>query len=84
MAKQIEFSELIHVAIRPEMQERLDKLNRDRCSGLAPNSEIVRHVLEAGLTWYGYGSQAQPQPMQPAPMPSPFGQAPMGAVANGR
>jgi hypothetical protein len=83
VAKQIEFSELIHVAIRPEMQERLNKLNRDRCSGLAPNSEIVRHVLEAGLAAYGYGSaQMQPQPMS-QPMPSPF-QTPMGAVANGR
>jgi hypothetical protein len=82
VAKQIEFSELIHVAIRPEMQERLNKLNRDRCSGLAPNSEIVRHVLEAGLAWYGYASpQAQPQPM-PQPMQSPF-QTPMVA-ANGR
>jgi hypothetical protein len=82
VAKQIEFSELIHVAIRPEMQERLNKLNRDKCSGLAPNSEIVRHVLEAGLAAYGYGTQAQPQPM-PQPMQSPF-QTPMGVAANGR
>jgi len=75
--KEPEFSELMHVAIRPEMLERLNRLNRDKCSGFAKYSDLVRYLLDDGLTRLGYPSpQAQAAP-QPFPqMQSPF-QAPM-------
>jgi hypothetical protein len=88
VAKEPEFDDLLHVGIRPEMRERLDRFKRDKCSNFfrVPTSEIVRYLLDASLTRHGYPSpQAQAQPQaQPFPqMQSPF-QAPMGVAANGR
>ena len=83
--KDPEFSDILCTGIRPEMRERLNRLNRDKCAGFAPTSELVRHLLDAALTWYGYPSpqaqaqapqpQPQPQSFAPPPFPSPF-QAP--------
>jgi hypothetical protein len=91
--KEPEFSDILCTGIRPEMRDRLNRLNRDKCAGFAPTSELVRHLLDAALTWYGYPSpQAQAQgqfapplpPTQPQPAPSPFAQAPDRVAANGR
>jgi hypothetical protein len=87
--KQPEFSDILCTGIRPEMRERLNRLNRDKCSGFAPTSELVRHLLDVALNWYGYPSPqaqpAQPQPQaMPPPFPAPFAQPQMSGVANGR
>ena len=91
--KDPEFSDILCTGIRPEMRERLNRLNRDKCAGFAPTSELVRHLLDVSLTWYGYPSpQAQAQGQFAPPLPptqaqqSPFAQAPPmnGVVANGR
>ena len=88
--KEPEFSDILCTGIRPEMRERLNKLNRDKCSGFAPTSELVRYLLDTALTWYGYPSpQAQGQPqVQPQPPPFPQMQSPFGPLngvsANGR
>src|SRR6516164_1329421 len=91
--KEPEFSDILRTGIRPEMRDRLNRLNRDKCAGFAPTSELVRHLLDAALTWYGYPSpQAQAQGQFAPPLPptgsgiaaasaqtqqSPFAQAPM-------
>jgi hypothetical protein len=89
--KEPEFSDILCTGIRPEMRERLNRLNRDKCAGFAPTSELVRHLLDVSLTWYGYPSpQAQAQGQFAPPLPptqvqqSPFAQEPMKVAANGR
>jgi hypothetical protein len=82
VAREPEYPELIHVAIRLEMKERLNRLNHDRCNGYASLSDLVRDLLDVALTYHGYPSpQAQQQHTVPQPAPSPF-QAPInGKVA---
>jgi hypothetical protein len=79
----------INFAILPEMRERLNSFNRDRCGGFAKPSDIGRHLFDVALTYYGYPSPQAQQMRQPtpAPMQSPFQPPPMamtGTYGNGR
>jgi hypothetical protein len=70
VAKEIEFPELIHVAIRAETKARIDQVR-----GLIPVSIMVRRILDDWFVQHGYSPLETPLPQyrpQPAPMPSPF------------
>jgi hypothetical protein len=77
VAKEPEFPELIHVAIRAETKARLDQVR-----GLIPISIMVRQILDDWFASRGYPrlEPAPPQYVQP-PMPSPFAN---GAPQHGR
>ena len=82
MAKEQIFSDALCLNITPEMRSRLNKYIAERCGRYAQTAPVVRDLLNASLTYFGYPEAQQPQP--PAPMQSPFAQEPMKAAANGR
>ena len=78
MAKEIEFPELIHVAVRAETKARLDQM---RATALGPISIsiMVRRIIDDWFAQRGY-PPLESAPPQYQPMPSPFA----NGVANGR
>jgi hypothetical protein len=80
VAKEIEFPELIHVAVRAETKARLDQM---RATALGPISIsiMVRRIIDDWFAQRGYPPlESAPPQYAPQPMQSPFA----NGVVNGR
>jgi hypothetical protein len=77
MQKEQIYSDALCLNIKPEMRARLNRYIAERCGRYAKTAPVVRDLLNASLTYFGYPeAQEPPAQPQPASMPSPFAQAP--------